>query len=112
MSSPVFSFSSQARKMKSAEEISDDLLCVLMILWLKTKIFFPSPVIDPEAKATFVHEEDYGKWGVGREQLVETQKSNVLLSHCIAAAVDKLQLPQYSVAYFFDEDVLMCKWIP
>lgn len=71
-----------------------------------------SPGVLPESKTSSVLEEECDKWGVGREQLVAAQNTDVSLSHCMAAAVDKAQLPQCSTAYFFDGDVLMRKWTP
>lgn len=78
----------------------------------ENKDLFPNHVIVPEANAPSVPEEDCDKWGVGQEQLVAAQKSDVSLSHCLAVVIDKPQLLQHSTAYFFDGDVLMRKWTP
>lgn len=51
-------------------------------------------------------------WGVEQEQLITGQKSDISLSHCIAATVDKLQSPECSMAYFLVGGVLICTWTP
>lgn len=68
----------------------------------ENKDFSNIPVIVPEAKVTSVTEEGGDSWGVGQKQLAAALKSYVSLSHWIAAAEDKLQLPQCSTAYLFD----------
>lgn len=75
----------------------------------KGKELFPTTVVVPNAKATSVLGEDCCNWGVGQEQLVAPQMSDVKLLHSIIAAVDKLQLPLHSTGYFFDGEVLMHK---
>lgn len=41
---------------------------------------------------------------------MEAQRADLTLSHCVEAAVELTDLPEYPVAYYFENSVLMRKW--
>ncbi len=48
----------------------------------------------------------------GKTTLIEAQGADQTLCPCVAAAVELSILPEYPVAYYFDDGVLMRKWSP
>lgn len=49
---------------------------------------------------------------IGKPMLIEAQRTDQTLSHCIKAAVELPDLSEHPVAYYFEGDVLMRKWSP
>ncbi len=49
---------------------------------------------------------------IGKPMLIEAQRADQTLSHCVEAAVELTDLSEHPVAYYFEDDVLMRKWSP
>ncbi len=47
---------------------------------------------------------------IGKPMLIEAQRTDLTLSHCIKSAVELPDLSEHPVAYYFKGDVLMRKW--
>ncbi|XDV49410.1 hypothetical protein PO909_018663 [Leuciscus waleckii] len=48
----------------------------------------------------------------GKTMLIEAQRADQTLCHCVAAVVEPSVLPECPVGYFFEDGVLMRKWSP
>ncbi len=49
---------------------------------------------------------------IGKPMLIEAQRADQTLSHCVEATVELTDLSEDPVAYYFEDDVLMRKWSP
>lgn len=74
---------------------------------MEAKIFVQPELMLPAGER--VHENLKSRQ-VGRKQLAMLQKSDPFLIACFAAAIDKDSLPEFGVAFYWDNEVLMRRW--
>ncbi len=94
---------SQADKFRDTVDLSDSFLCTDNFNRVKKG----EDTVDVEVCA--LPNVDLP---IGKPMLVEAQRTDLTLSHCIKAAVKLPDLSEHPVAYYFEGDVLMRKWSP
>ncbi len=94
---------SQAGKFRDTVDLSDSFLCTDNFNGVKKG----EDTVDVEVCA--LPNVDLP---IGKPMLVEAQRTDLTLSHCIKAAVKLPDLSEHPVAYYFKGDVLMRKWSP
>lgn len=93
----------QAQKLKDIVDLSKTFLCADSSAETEEK------VDSVEVKMCALSSFDLP---FGKNTLIEAQGADQTLCPCVAAAVELSVLPEYPVAYFFDDGVLMRKWSP
>lgn len=93
----------QARKFKETVDLSNSFMC--------TEDFVQT---EKEAKAVEIDVCALPNVDLsfGKPQLIEAQRVDQTLSHCIAVTVDWSVLSEHPVAYYLEDGVLMRKWTP
>ncbi len=93
----------QARKFRDTVDLSDSFMCA------ENSVNAKEDVGTVEVDVCTLPGVDLP---IGKPMLIEAQRADQTLSHCVEAAVELTDLSEHPVAYYFEDDVLMRKWSP
>lgn len=93
----------QARKFKDTVDLSNSFMCADDLVQSEN---------DADAVEVDVCALPNVDLSFGKPQLIEAQRADETLSHCIAVTVEPSVLLEHPVAYYLEDGVLMRKWTP